>query len=123
MRMTKLVAVLLLTPLFAACAKGPSESEVEGLIAAQYQQANSAMNSAMNSASAQDQEMAKAIGNMMAGMMPKLEGVDDVNCDSIEGENTYMCTANIKQTVGGNSSDQKASFKVYKVNDEWVLGN
>jgi len=125
MRLPKLFAVLLLTPLFVACSKGPSESEVEGLIEAQYQQANSAMNSAMNSASAsaQDQEMAKAMGNMMAGMMPKLEGVDDVNCDSIEGENTYMCTANIKQTVGGNSSNNKASFKVYKVNDEWVLGN
>lgn len=123
MRMTKLVAVLLLTPLFAACSKGPSASEVEGLIKAQYQQANSAMDNAMSNVSAQDQEMANAMSNMMAGMMPKLEGVDDVNCDSIEGENTYMCTANIQQTIAGNSSNNKASFKVYKVNNEWVLGN
>lgn len=123
MRLAKLFAILLITPLFVACAKGPSESEVEGLIEAQYQQAHSAMNDAMNSAGAQDQEMAKAMGSMMAGMMPKLEAVKDLNCDSVEGDNTYMCTANIQQTIGGNSRTDKANFKVYKVNDEWVLGN
>lgn len=122
MRMPKLVAVLLLTPLFVACSKGPSESEVEGLIEAQYQQAHSAMDDAMNNAGAEDQEMVKAMGDMMAGMMPTLEAVEDLNCDSVEGDNTYMCTANIKQTIGGNSRTDKGSFKVYKVNDEWVLG-
>ena len=123
MHKTKLAAILLIAPLFVACSKGPSESDVEALIEAQYDQAQSAMNDAMNNASIQDQEMAQAMGSMMAGMMPTLEDVQDVNCDSVEGDNTYMCTANIKQTVNGNSRTDKASFKVYKVNDEWVLSN
>lgn len=123
MRLKKLAIVLLLTPLFMACSKGPSESEVEGLIKAQYDQAQSLMDDAMASAGSENAEMTKAMGTMMAGMMPTLEDVKDVNCDAIEGDNTYMCTANIAQTINGKSRTDKASFKVYKVNDEWVLSN
>lgn len=117
----KLAIVLLFTPLLAACSSGPSESDVEELIAAQYEQAGSLMDDAM--AQAGDDEMAKALGGMLSGMMPKLESVDKVNCDSIEGDNTYMCTAEVTQTIGGNTRTDKGNFKVYQVNDEWVLGN
>ncbi|MGP5202704.1 hypothetical protein ACTXKB_08080 [Psychrobacter aquimaris] len=117
----KLAVIALLTPLFAACSNAPSESTVEGLIEAQYEQANSMMNDAM--ANAGNDEMAKAMSGMMEGMMPKLERVENINCDTVEGDNTYMCTADITQTIAGESRTNKTNFKIYQVNDEWVLGN
>lgn len=117
----KLFAVLMMTPLFMACSKGPSDSEVEALIEEQYKQTESIMDDAMGSAGGDNAELKKAMGEMMAGMMPKLESVDEVNCDSAEGENTYLCTATLTQTINGKSRTDKASFKVHKVNDEWVL--
>ena len=108
-------------PLLVACSSGPSESDVEGLIQAQYDKANSMMDDAM--AQAGNDEMAKAMSGMMEGMMPKLEKVENINCDTTEGENTYMCTADITQAIAGNSRTNKTNFKVYQVNDEWVLGN
>ena len=117
----KLAVIALLIPLFAACSNAPSESTVEGLIEAQYEQANSMMNDAM--ANAGNDEMAKAMSGMMEGMMPKLERVENINCDTVEGDNTYMCTADITQTIAGESRTNKTNFKVYQVNDEWVLGN
>ncbi|MDE4455009.1 hypothetical protein [Psychrobacter sp. DAB_AL62B] len=117
----KLAAIALLTPLFVACSNAPSESTVEGLIEAQYEQANSMMDDAM--ANAGNDEMAKAMSGMMEGMMPKLESVENINCVTTEGDNTYMCTADITQTIAGTSRTNKTNFKVYQVNDEWVLGN
>ena len=120
-RLTKLALIALLTPLFAACSNAPSDETVEQLVVSQYEQANSMMNDAM--ANAGNDEMAKAMSGMMDGMMPKLESVEDINCDEAGGENTYMCTADITQTIAGNSRTNRTSFKVYQVNDEWVLGN
>ena len=117
----KMAVIALLIPLFAACSNAPSESTVEGLIEAQYEQANSIMDDAM--ANAGNDEMAKAMSGMMEGMMPKLERIENINCDSIEGDNTYMCTADITQTIAGNSRTNKTNFKVYQINDEWVLGD
>lgn len=118
-RITKLFAVLLLTPLFAACSKGPSSGEVEALIEAQYDQANSMMDSAI--ASAENSEIASAMSGLMAGMVPKLEDVENVNCDESDGDNAYLCTADITQTFQGESRTDKVNFMVHKVNDEWVL--
>ena len=117
----KLAVVALLTPLFAACSNAPPESTVEDLIEAQYEQANTMVNDAV--ANAGNDEMAKAMSGMMEGMMPKLEKVENINCDTTEGENTYMCTADITQAIAGNSRTNTTNFKVYQVNDEWVLGN
>ena len=117
----KLAVVALLTPLFAACSNAPPESTVEDLIEAQYEQANTMVNDAV--ANAGNDEMAKAMSGMMEGMMPKLEKVENINCDTTEGENTYMCTADITQAIAGNSRTNKTNIKVYQVNDEWVLGN
>ena len=119
-KLKKLAVVLLLTPLFVACSSGPSEGDVEGLIQAQYDKANSMMDDAMKNAG--NDEMTKAMSGMMKGMMPTLESVENVNCDTTEGENTYMCTADITQTISGNRQTNNASFKVYQVNDEWTLG-
>ncbi|KAA0915956.1 hypothetical protein FQ084_01165 [Psychrobacter sp. ANT_WB68] len=116
-----MAVIALLMPLFAACSNAPSESTVEGLIEAQYEQANSIMDDAM--ANAGNDEMAKAMNGMMEGMMPKLERIENINCDSVEGDNTYMCTADITQTIAGNSRTNKTNFKVYQINDEWVLGD
>ncbi|WP_227671492.1 hypothetical protein [Psychrobacter sp. 72-O-c] len=117
----KLAVVLLLTPILAACSDAPSSNTVEGLIESQYEQASSMVDNAV--ASAGNDEMANAMSGMLSGMMPKLEDVSDVNCDSADGKNTYRCTAQITQNIGGNSSTNTTNFLVYKVNDEWVLGN
>lgn len=119
-KITKIAAVLLFTPLFTACSKGPTPGDVESLIHEQYAQADSMMESAMGKAG--DSEMAAAMSDMMAGMMPKLESVKNVNCDETDGENAYLCTADITQTIQGESRTDKANFTVHKVNDEWVLG-
>ena len=112
-------AILLSVPLLTACSGAPSDSTVEELIEAQYEQANSMGESLASDASG---EMGAMMKDMMANMMPKLEDVDDVNCDSTDEKNTYRCTAEITQTINGNTRTDKAAFKVYKVNDEWVLG-
>ena len=115
----KLAIIAVLTPLFAACSSGPSDSDVEELIQEQYEKANSIMDDAMVQAG--DDEMAKAVSGMMAGMMPTLESVDNVSCDTTEGDNTYLCTADVTQTIGGNSRTDSGAFKVSDVNGEWVL--
>ncbi|MGO2225853.1 hypothetical protein ACTXMV_04665 [Psychrobacter celer] len=118
-RIKKLAIIAVLTPLFAACSSGPSDSDVEELIQEQYDKANSIMDDAMVQAG--DDEMAKAVSGMMAGMMPTLESVDNVSCDTTEGDNTYLCTADVTQTIGGNSRTDSGAFKVSDVNGEWVL--
>jgi len=115
----KLAFIILLTPLFTACSSGPSDSDVEELIQAQYDKAGSMMDDAM--AQAGDDEMAKAMSGMMAGMMPTLESVDNISCDTTEGNNTYLCTAEVTQTIGGNTRTDSGAFKVNDVNGEWVL--
>ena len=118
-RIKKLAIIAVLTPLFAACSSSPSDSDVEELIQTQYDKANSIMDDAMVQAG--DDEMAKAVSGMMAGMMPTLESVDNVSCDTTEGDNTYLCTADVTQTIGGNSRTDSGAFKVSDVNGEWVL--
>ncbi len=115
----KFVAILLLTPLFAACSSGPTESDVEGLIQAQYDKAGSMMDDAM--AQAGNDEMSKAMSGMMENMMPKLEKVENVSCDTTEGKNTYLCTADVTQTIGGKTRTDSGTFKVNDVNGTWVL--
>ena len=118
-RIKKLAIIAVLTPLFAACSSSPSDSDVEELIQEQYDKANSIMDDAMVQAG--DDERAKAVSGMMAGMMPTLESVDNVSCDTTEGDNTYLCTADVTQTIGGNSRTDSGAFKVSDVNGEWVL--
>lgn len=115
----KLACVLIAIPLLIACSSGPTESDVEGLIQAQYDKANSMMDDAM--AQAGNDEMAKAMSGMMEGMMPTLEKVENVSCDTTEGDNTYLCTADVTQTIGGNSRTDSGTFKVNDVNGTWVL--
>ncbi|WLP93979.1 hypothetical protein [Psychrobacter sp. M13] len=111
----KLGFLLVLTPLVAACSNGPSESDVEGLIQGQYDQANSMMDDVM--AQAGNAEMVKA----MSGMIPKLDKVENVSCDVAEGDNTYLCSADVTQTIDGNSRTDKGNFKVKDSDGKWVL--
>ena len=121
MKITNLLALSLLAiPLLTltACSSKPSDSTVEELIESQYDQATSYTDSLADDPSG----AGSMVKDMMASMMPKLEDVDDVNCDSTEEKNAYRCTAEITQSINGKSRTDKATFKVYKVNDEWVLG-
>lgn len=114
-----LTVVLIL--FFATCSNGPSESTVEGLIAAQYEQGITIMEAAK--ANAGNDKMAQDISSLMERMMPKLERIENINCDRVEGDNTYMCSADITQTIAGNSRTNKTNFKFYQVKGEWVLGD
>lgn len=107
--------LIVLTPLFAACSSGPSESDVEGLIQGQYNQASSMMNDVM--AQAGNAEMAKAMNKLI----PKLDKVENVSCNVAEGDNTYLCTADVTQTIDGNSRTDKGNFKVKDIDGKWVL--
>lgn len=108
----KFAMVLMIAPLLAACSGAPSNSTVKALVEEQYEQMNSAMSS-----------VGGEVGEMMSGMMPKLEKISDINCDSADSKNTYRCTAKITQSIAGNSQTTNSTFLVYKVNDEWALGN
>lgn len=114
-----LTVVLIL--FFATCSNEPSESTVEGLIAAQYEQGIEIMEAAK--ANAGNDKMAQDISSLMERMMPKLERIENINCDRLEGEHTYMCSADITQTIAGNSRTNKTNFKFYQVKGEWVLGD
>lgn len=116
----KLTMIALLTPLFTACANPPSESIVEGLIEAQYEQTDKIIAEAV--ASASNDKMAITMRDMMERMMPRLENIGHINCETTEDRNTYMCTADITQTIAGISRIDKTRFDVSKVNGEWILG-
>lgn len=102
----KLLTLLLLTPLLAACSNAPADEVVEDLIKAQYEQAHG-MSSAAHS---------KVV-------MPTLENIDGVKCRSEDGEERYRCIADITQTKDGQSETKTVNFLVYKYNDEWALGS
>lgn len=108
----KLGILLTIAASLTACSEAPSNSIVKKLVEEQYEQMNSAMSS-----------VGGEVGEMMSGMMPKLEKISDINCDSADGKNTYRCTAKITQSIAGNSQTTNSTFLVYKVNDEWALGN
>ena len=117
----KLTVIALLIPLFSACSNPPSESIVEGLIIDQYEQGDKIVSEAVVNAG--NDKKAQAISSMMKTMMPKLERIENINCDTTEGWNTYMCTADITQTIAGTSRIDKTRFKLSKVNGEWALDN
>lgn len=108
----KHATLLIVVPFLLACSEAPSNSTVKTLVEEQYEQMNSAMSG-----------VGGEMGAMMSGMMPKLESISDINCDSADSKNTYRCTAKITQSIAGNSQTTNANFLVYKVNDEWALGN
>lgn len=116
----RLAVITLLTLLLTTCANPPSESTVEGLIEAQYEQTDKIIEDAV--ASADNDQQAIAISNMMENMMPRLENIGHINCETTEDSNTYMCTADITQTITGISRIDKTRFDVSKVNGEWTLG-
>ena len=117
----KSVFIMVFTPFFTACSNAPPENTVEGLIEAQYEQTTKIVEDAK--ANAGNDKMAKAMSGIMETMMPKLEHIENIDCDTIEGENAYLCSADVTQTIAGNSQTNKTGFKVYLINDEWVLGN
>ena len=122
MKQVKQLAVIaLLTPLFAACANPPANSIVEALIIAQYEHSDRIVEEA--AANAGDDKAANAMSNMMTSMMPKLERIENIDCDTTDDSNIYVCTADITQTIAGTRRIDKTRFRLSQVNDEWVLLN
>ena len=114
-----LTVVLIL--FFATCSNGPSESTVEGLIAAQYEQGIEIMEAAK--ANAGNDKMAQDISSLMERMMPTLERVENIDCNRVKGNRAFSCTADITQTIAGNSRTNKTIFNVYHAKGEWTLDN
>ena len=114
-----LTVVLIL--FFATCSNGPSESTVEGLIAAQYEQGIEIMEAAK--ANAGNDKMAQDISSLMERMMPTLERVENIDCNRVKGNRNFSCTADITQTIVGNSQTNKTIFNVYHAKGEWTLDN
>ncbi len=116
-----LVATAILqTLLQTGCSEAPDSYMVEGLIQMQYEQATGLMTSTVDTV--ESNEVMMAMKGLMTGTMAKLENVNNADCDSTDEDNTYHCTVDITQSVNSNSKTSKATFKVYQVNDEWVLG-
>ena len=120
----KLTLFLLFILFFVTYSKAPPDSTVEQLIAAQYKEGIKIMQAAKTNASNnKNDKMAQDISSLMERMMPTLERVENIDCNRVKGNRNFSCTADITQTIAGNSRTNKTSFKVYQVNDEWVLGN
>lgn len=118
----KLALIILLILFCVSYSKTPPDSTVEGLIAAQYEEGIKIMQAAKaNASNDKNDKMAQDISSLMERMMPILESVENINCNRVKGEHTYRCTADITQTIAGNSRTNKTIFNVYQVNGEWTL--
>lgn len=113
------VLITLLTACSDVPADIPSESDVEGLIETQYKQASTVPNDAM--ALANNDKNNKSFNNMIESARPTLDSIANVNCEVTKGDDTYLCSADITQTMNGHTSTNQGSFKVYKVDNKWAL--
>ena len=117
----KLTLLLLYTLFFVTYSKAPPDSTVERLIAAQYQEGIKIMQAAK--ANADNDKMAQDISSLMERMMPTLERVENIDCNRVKDNRTFSCTADITQTIAGNSRTNKTIFNVYHAKGEWTLNN
>ena len=117
----KLTLFLLFILFFVTYSKAPPDSVIEQLIAAQYKEGNKIMQAAK--ANAGNDKMAQDISSLMERMMPTLERVENIDCNRVKGNRNFSCTADITQTMAGNSRTNKTIFNVYHAKGEWTLDN
>jgi len=117
----KLTLLLLYILFFVTYSKAPPDSTVERLIAAQYKEGIKIMQAAK--ANAGNDKMAQDISSLMERMMPTLERVENIDCNRVKGNRAFSCTADITQTIAGNSRTNKTIFNVYHAKGEWTLDN
>ena len=117
----KLTLLLLYILFFVTYSKAPPDSTVARLIAAQYKEGIKIMRAAK--ANAGNDKMAQDISSLMERMMPTLERVENIDCNRVKGNRTFSCTADITQTIAGNSRTNKTIFNVYHAKGEWTLDN
>lgn len=120
----KLTLFLLFILFFVTYSKAPPDSVIEQLIAAQYKEGNKIMQAAKTNASNnKNEKMAQDISSLMERMMPTLEHVEKIDCNRVKGNRNFSCTADITQTIAGNSRTNKTIFNVYHAKGEWTLDN
>lgn len=120
----KLTLFLLFILFFVTYSKAPPDSVIEELIAAQYKEGNKIMQAAKTNASNnKNDKMAQDISSLMERMMPTLEHVEKIDCNRVKGNRNFSCTADITQTMAGNSRTNKTIFNVYHAKGEWTLDN
>ena len=119
-----LAVVAVLITLLTACSEVPSDSTVESLIEMQYEQDSTVQNDAVdlgNIDSGNNDKNNKSFDNLIQRSKPTLDSVDNVSCEVDESDYTYLCSADITQTMNGHTSTNQGSFKLYKADNEWVL--
>ena len=120
----QLALIIVFTLFFVSYSKAPPDSTVARLIAAQYEEGIKIMQAAKTNASNnKNDKMAQDISSLMERMMPTLERVENIDCNRVKGNRTYSCTADITQTMAGNSRTNKTIFNVYHAKGEWTLDN
>ena len=120
----QLALIIVFTLFFVSYSKAPPDSTVARLIAAQYEEGIKIMQAAKaNASSDKNNKMAQDISNLMERMMPTLDRVENIDCNRVKGNRTFSCTADITQTIVGNSRTNKTIFNVYQVKGEWTLDN
>lgn len=120
----QLALIIVFTLFFVSYSKAPPDSTVARLIAAQYKEGIKIMQAAKaNASSNKNNKMAQDISNLMERMMPTLDRVENIDCNRVKGNRTFSCTADITQTIAGNSRTNKTIFNVYQVKGEWTLDN
>lgn len=120
----KLTLFLLFILFFVTYSKAPPDSVIEQLIAAQYKEGIKIMQAAKTNASNnKNDKMAQDISSLMERMMPTLEHVENIDCNRVKGNRNFSCTADITQTIVGNSQTNKTIFNVYHAKGEWTLDN
>lgn len=120
----KLTLFLLFILFFVTYSKAPPDSVIEQLITAQYKEGNKIMQAAKTNASNnKNDKMAQDISSLMERMMPTLEHVEKIDCNRVKGNRNFSCTADITQTIAGNSRTNKTIFNVYHAKGEWTLDN
>lgn len=120
----QLALIIVFTLFFVSYSKAPPDSTVARLIAAQYEEGIKIMQAAKaNASSDKNNKMAQDISNIMERMMPTLDRVENIDCNRVKGNRIFSCTADITQTIAGNSRTNKTIFNVYQVKGEWTLDN
>ena len=120
----QLALIIVFTLFFVSYSKAPPDSTVARLIAAQYEEGIKIMQAAKaNASSDKNNKMAQDISSLMERMMPTLERVENIDCNRVKGNRTFSCTADITQTIAGNSRTNKTIFNVYHAKGEWTLDN
>ena len=114
-----LIVSAVMISLLTACSDDPSNRTVKGLLKKHYKQTDTMANkTTLLAANEQDNE---SFNSVIEKARPTLDSVDNIDCEATDSVDTYLCSADITQTMNGHTSTNQGSFKVYKAANKWLL--